>query len=191
MKNMFVAALAAAGLAGGQALAADAYELDPAHTQVVFSVERFGFNDVVAFFPGVRGVVTLDGDDPQSSAVEAEVAVASLESGDATRNEHLKGASWLNAGEFQTISFRSTGVELTGENAARVTGDLTVLGRARPVTLDVTLNKLGTDPATKREAAGFSATAMLNRSDFGLTTASALVGDEVTVRIEALAHRRE
>lgn len=191
MKHALCAAIAAFGVAAGPALAADRYELDPAHTHVQFSVERFGFNDIIGYFPGVAGVVTLDRDAPENSAVEAEISVASLESGDETRNAHVTGGSWLDAAEFATIAFKSTGVETTAENAARVTGDLTVLGETRAVTLDVTLNKLGTDPATKRMAAGFSATTVLKRSEFGLTTAGALVGDDVAVRIEVLAHKSE
>lgn len=188
LRRLFVFAAGLAAFAA-TARAADRYELDPAHTQVVFSVERFGFNDVVAFFPGARGVVTLDEENPENSAVEAEIAVAGLESGDATRNEHVRGGLWLKAEEFPTIAFRSTAVERIGETAARVTGELTVIGQTRPVTLEVALNKLGADPATKRQAAGFSATATLKRSDFGVTTAGALIGDEIDVRIEALAHR--
>lgn len=171
--------------------AGEAYEIDPAHTYVGFSVERFGFNDVVASFPGVRGTVMLDEAAPERSSVEAAIDVASIVSGDATRNDHLLGPFWFNAEEFAAITFRSTSVELTGEKAAHVVGDLTVLGQTRSVTLKVTLNKLGADPATKRQAAGFSATASLQRSDFGMNTAAALIGDDVSVRIEALAHKAE
>lgn len=173
------------------ALAAETYQLDPRHTHVVFSVQRFGFNDVIAFFPEVKGTVLLDEAVPKKSAVHAEIGVASIVSGDAERNEHILGAFWLNATEFPNIKYQSTSVEMTGEYSARVTGDLSLLGKTLPVMLDVTMNKLGTDPATKKKAAGFSATAKLKRSDFGLLTAGPLVGDEVSIRIETLAHLTE
>ena len=193
MRSAALAAISAAFLAnpaGYVAYAADQYEIDAAHTHVQFSVRRFGFNDVIGFFPDVSGVVTLDHEAPEKSRVEAEIGVASLVSGDATRNEHVLGEFWLNAGAFPVMRFRSTSVKIESENQATVTGDLTLLGETLPVELDVTLNKLGADPATKREAAGFSATGLLKRSDFGSQTALGLVGDEVSIRIETLAHKK-
>lgn len=187
--GLVAAGLAALAASAAPARAGDVYELDPAHSQAAFSVARFGFNDVIAFFPGVTGVVTLDETAPEKSAVEAKIAVAGLQSGDATRNEHLLGPRWFNAAAFPAMTFASTAVERTGEKTARVTGDLTILGETRSVVLDVTLNKLGADPATKRPAAGFSATASLRRADFGMTTAPALIGADVAVRIEALGHK--
>lgn len=177
--------------ASGAARAADAYEIDPSHTHVQFSIERFGFNDIIAFFPDVKGVVTLDHDAPENSLVEAEIGVASLVSGDATRNEHVTGDFWLNASEFPVMTFKSNTVTLLSESEATVVGEMTILGQTKPVTLTVTLNKLGTDPSTKGDAVGFSATGMLKRSDFGLTIAEALIGDEVAIRIETLAHKME
>ena len=183
-------ALIACGSAN-TAVAADVYEIDPSHTHVQFSIERFGFNDVIGFFPGVKGMVTLDQDAPENSRVEVEIDVASLVSGDATRNQHVTGDFWLNAVEFPMMSFTSTAVTLGSDDTAEVTGDLTLLGHVTPVTLSVKLNKLGTDPSTKGQAAGFSATGMLKRSDFGLETAMGLVGDEVAIRIETLVHKVE
>ncbi|MBT8472631.1 MAG: YceI family protein [Marinicaulis sp.] len=171
--------------------AGETYELDPSHTHVVFSVQRFGFNDVIAFFPAVAGNISLDHDAPENSAVEVEIGVASIVSGDATRNEHLVGEFWFNVGEHPTITFKSTSVERTGEDTAEVTGDLTVLGVSKSVSLNVKLNKLGADPASKREAAGFSATATLNRHDFGMSIAENLIGGDVSIRIETLAHKAE
>ncbi len=186
-----VGVVAAASMAPGAAEAADRYEIDPAHTHVQFSVRRFGFNDVIGSFPDVKGVITLDPDAPEKSHVEAEIGVASLVSGDETRDGHLLGPAWFQAKEFGTISFRSNSVEQDSDNHARITGDLTLHGVTRPVTLDVTLNKIGVDPATKRQAAGVSAVAVLNRSEFGMETAANFVGAEVAIRIETLAHRIE
>lgn len=171
--------------------AGETYEIDPSHTHVVFSVQRFGFSDVIAFFPDVAGQITLDKDAPEKSSVEVEIGVASIVSGDATRNEHLVGEFWFNADQHPTVTFNSTLVELIGENAANVTGELTLLGVSKPVTLIVKLNKLGVDPASKKDAAGFSATTTLNRHDFGMSIAENLIGGEVSVRIETLAHKSE
>ncbi len=183
--------LAAACAPAGQALAEDRYEIDAQHTHVQFSVLRFGFNDIIGTFPGVAGVITLDQGAPENSSVEATISVPSVVSGDETRDGHIQGAAWLNTEEFATMSFTSTAVALHGDNAATVTGDLTLLGVTRPVTLDVTLNKIGPDPATKKEAVGISATASINRLDWGMETAAKFVGTDVAIRIEALAHKVE
>lgn len=183
--------LAAACVSVNHAEAEERYEIDPAHTHVQFSVRRFGFNDVIGSFPDVKGVIALDQDAPEKSSVEVEIGVASLESGDATRNGHLTSEFWFNAEEHPVMTFKSTAVDVTGDNTANVTGDLTVLGVTKPVTLDVTLNKIGTDPATKGEAVGFSATGLLNRHDFGMSIAENLIGGDVAIRIETLAHKAE
>ncbi len=190
MLNFLNASLAATILFGS-AEAADKFVIDPTHSVVQFSVDRFGFNNVMGQVPIVDGVVTLDDDAPEKSAVHVNMNLSGLASGDATRDEHVKGPFWFNAEKFAAASFRSSAVRLTGPNAAEVDGVLSLHGAEAPVTLTVTLNKRGADPATKKEAAGFSATARLKRSDFGMTTALGMVGDEVEITIEALAHRSE
>lgn len=185
------ACFATACVSAPQTAAADQYVIDKAHTHVQFSVQRFGFNDVIGFFPELSGVITLDEDAPENSSVSVEIDVASLVSGNDTRNEHLASEFWFNTGEYPVMTFQSTQVERTGETSARVTGDLMLLGVTHPVTLDVVMNKLGEDPATKKMAAGFSAITQLKRSTFGMTTAAALIGDDVAIRIETLAHKTE
>ena len=193
MLTLFASAgfVAAACAPVSPAQAQDAYQLDPSHTHVQFSILRFGFNNVIGGFADVQGVVTLDEAAPENSKVEVEIGVASLASGDDTRNAHLQGEFWFNSEQFPTISFRSVSVEQLSENEANVTGDLTLLGVTKPVLLHVVLNKKGSDPASKKEAVGFSATGALKRSDFGMLTAANLVGDEVAIRIETLAHKIE
>lgn len=191
MAGRVAAGLAAAACAHSSAFAADAFVFDPTHTFVQFSVDRFGYNAVLAHVPGVAGTVTLDADHPERSSVEASLDLSTLVSFDATRDEHLKGPFWFNVERFATISFVSEGVRLTGENEAEVVGLLTLHGGKKPVTLHVRLNKRGPDPATKKDAVGFSAVATLKRSDFGMTTAQGMVGDDVRIVIEALAHIAE
>jgi len=157
---------------------------------VAFSVDRFGFNHVLGRFEDVNGEVILDEANPANSSVRATIQVASIDSSNDTRDEHLRGERWLNAPRFPTIEFRSTAVRLTGERTAEVTGDLTMLGQSHPVTLNVTLNNIGGTPnAPQRRQAGFSATGSLTRSTWGSTTAGApgMIGDAVSITIEALA----
>lgn len=185
------AVLAASIFASTSAFAADAFILDASHTFVQFAVDRFGYNAVIAHVPGVAGRVVLDQKHPEKSSVEATIDLTSLVSFDATRDEHLKGPFWFNVDKFATISFASDGVRLKGENEADVFGMLKLHGVEKPVTLHVKMNKRGPDPATKKDAVGFSIVATLKRSDFGMTTAQGMVGDDVAVRIEALAHLSE
>lgn len=184
-------AAGAAFLAATPAFAADVYTIDAGHTHVMFKFERFGLSYVIGGFTGVEGTINLDKAAPANSAVNATIQVASFSSGNSERDTQAVGPFWLNAEAFATMTFASTKVELTGEESARVTGDLTLHGVTRPVTLDVALHKIGTDPSTKREAAGFSAKGSLNRQDYGITTAKGFIGDEVEITIEALGIRAQ
>jgi len=186
---MRVLLFAAAFLAAAASAHADPvrYDLDPAHTQVAFRIDRFGFNAVLGQFDQVSGEVILDEANPARSSVRATIQVASVSSGNPTRDEHLREARWLNAAQFPTIEFQSTNVRLIDATTAEVTGNLTLLGQTHPVTLNVRLNRAGALPNNQRQAAGFSATGRLNRSAFGSTTGANVIGDLVTIEIEALA----
>ena len=181
---LFAAALFAAGAAHAEPVT---HTLDPAHTQVAFTIERFGFNNVLGRFETVSGEVVLDQANPAASSVHAVIQVGSVDSSNDTRDEHLRGERWLNATQFPTMEFRSTSVRITGENRAEVIGDLTLLGQTHPVTLDVRLNRMGPLPNNQRQAAGFTATGTLQRSAWGSTGAAQLIGNDVSIRIEALA----
>jgi polyisoprenoid-binding protein YceI len=184
---VFAAAFFAAGAAYAEPVT---YTLDTAHTQVGFTIDRFGFNRVMGQFSGVTGELVLDEANPAQSSVHATIPVASLSAGDATREEHVRGERWLKAAQFPNMEFRSTAVRMTGERTAEVTGELTMLGLTHPVTLNVTLNHIGGPPnAPNRRMAGFSATGSLTRSTWGLTQATSpgMIGDTVTISIEALA----
>jgi polyisoprenoid-binding protein YceI len=162
------------------------FTLDSAHTQVAFSVERFGFNHVLGRFDVVTGEVVLDEANPENSSVVATIQTASISSGNVTRDGHLAGARWLDVEQFPTMAFRSTSVRRTGAQTADVVGNLTLHGVTHPVTLSVTLNQIGRSPSNGVRAAGFSATAVVSRARFGMSTAANLIGDEVRITIEAL-----
>jgi polyisoprenoid-binding protein YceI len=166
--------------------AAEPYVIDGAHTQVLFKINRFGLSFVYGSFRDIGGEILLDEDNPENSSVTATIAVDSFSSDDDTREGHVKGELWLDAAQFPEITFTSTKVEQIDETHAKVTGDLSVHGVTRPVTLDVTLVNIGTEPSKKRKAVGFSAHGALNRHDFGVTTAEKLIGADVEIFIEAL-----
>jgi polyisoprenoid-binding protein YceI len=180
---IFAAALFASGAASAEPVT---YVIDPAHSQVAFSIDRFGFNHVLGRFDAVAGEIVLDEANPANSSVQATIQIASISTGNATRDEHLRAERWLNAAQFATMEFRSTSVRLTGERSAEVVGNLTLLGQTHPVTLNVTLNRVGESPSNRRASAGFSATGTLSRAAFGSATAQNLIGDAVAINIEVL-----
>lgn len=182
---------AAAFAASGAAFAADEYIIDGAHTQVMFEVDRFGFTNTIGTFAEVEGVIRLDEKKPAKSSVEAMIKVASVKSDNEEREGHVKGPYWLDAEKFPVMTFKSTEVVLEGEDAAKVTGLLNLHGVEAPVTLDVKLRKIGSDPVTNRKAAGFSVRGSLDRTAFGINTAAGLIGTEVTILIEALGVQAE
>lgn len=178
---VFAGALLAAGTAQ-----AEQYTLDPAHTQVAFRIDRFGYNFVLGRFEDVSGEINLDQAHPERSTVHAIVQIASVDSGNDTRDGHLRGERWLNAAQFPTMEFRSTSVRQIDATHAEVSGELTLMGQTHPLTLNVTLNRVGTSPSNNLPVAGFSATGTLRRSQWGIATAPNLIGEDVQVTIEAL-----
>jgi polyisoprenoid-binding protein YceI len=158
---IFAAMLAFAHAAHAEPIA---YTLDPAHTQVAFSTDRFGFSNVIGRFDQASGQVVLDEAHPANSSVHAVVQMTSVSTGNDTRDGHLRGEHLLNVQQFATREFQSRSVQLTGAHTAEVTGDLTLLGQTHPLTLHVTLNRIGDSPANHARSAGFSATGALSRA---------------------------
>ncbi|MEM9322371.1 MAG: YceI family protein [Pseudomonadota bacterium] len=163
------------------------YALDMSHTDIHFSIMRFGFNRVIGHFRDAEGVIDYDANDVANSSVSVTIQTASIESGDETQDGHLQGEFWLNTAAHPTMTFQSTAVSANDDGTLTVTGDLTMLGKTLSVALLVTINKTGTDPATKRAAMGVTIKTNLDRADYGLTTAANLIANDVHVHIEALA----
>lgn len=190
MKRLLAAMIASAAVAAtaAPAFAAEvAYGMDPAHTETTFTIDRFGFTSVIGIFAKSEGTIWLDEAAPEKSRVEATVSVDSLFTGDATRDQHVKGERWLNAAKSPTMTFKSTKVQKTGADTAKVTGDMTIMGVTQPVVLDVKLNKIGTAPNNQKKQAGFTITGSVSRKAFGSAGAAGVIGDAVAIRIETLA----
>lgn len=161
------------------------YTFDKPHTQVIFSVSHLGFTNSYGRFLDYDGGFTLDRVDPSKSTVDATIKTASLDMGDGKWDEHLKSPDFFNVAQFPTMHFVSTKVTKTGEKTADVLGNMTILGVTKPVTLKVTYNNSGVFPMNdKMYVAGFSATASLKRSDFGMTKYVPMVGDDVNIILE-------
>lgn len=182
------AALLIAAPLAAPARAAD-YMLDPSHTHVLFMVDHLGFSKMVGLFKDISGTLSFDPANVGASKLNVTVKTASLETQFTPRDNDLKGADWFNVTEFPDMTFVGTGFVKTGEKTGTVTGNLTMLGTTKPVTLSVTFNKVGVRPSDKKDTAGFSATASLKRTDFGLKTYVPYIGDEVSLVIESEATR--
>ncbi len=167
----------------------DQYVIDSEHTHVTFHVERFGFAKTQGVLAESAGTLRYDPKNPTAARVSATVNTQSVWTGSTERDEHIRGTHWLNAQEFPELRFVSSRVAQVGTDGLQVAGDLTLWGQSRPVTFAVLVNKIGGDPSRNQtQALGFSATTTIRRSEFGHTLAAGLIGDDVTITIEALAH---
>ena len=167
------------------AFAADTWNLDPAHTQVAFSVKHLMISTVRGEFTRTAGKVVLDEADITRSSVEATIDIASINTREEKRDAHLRSPEFFDVAKFPTMTFKSTKVEKHGAGL-KVTGDLTMHGVTRPVVLDVTGPTKEIKDPWGLARRGVSATAKLNRKDFGVSYGpDAVVSDMVTITIDA------
>jgi len=171
--------------------AAGTYRMDRAHSSLTWKVNHLGLSNYTARFTRFDATLDIDPANPQSAKVVVTVDPTSVrtdypfsEKRDFDK-ELGEGEKFFNAKEFTLIVFSSTRVERTGKRTANVTGDLTLLGITKPLTIYVTLNGAMQHPMAQAPALGFSGIAKLKRSDFGMTFMLPLIGDEVTLSIEA------
>ncbi len=159
---------------------ASAWALDPSATRIEFSVRNLSVAHVAGTFRLASGHVTLDDEDPSRSTVEAVIDAASVDTNEPERDAHLRSADFLDAARYPTITFRSTRIERADGGRWKVTGELTLLGRTRPVSLDVD------GSPTDGTRAGARATTTIDRRDFGMTYAGFAVGNRVAITIDAI-----
>jgi len=166
------------------------WNLDAGHSAAGFKVRHMMISHSKGEFSGLSGVLQLDEVDYTHSTVEASIPVSTLRTGDDSRDEHLKNADFFDVEKFPTMTFKSTSMRSTGARNYAVTGDLTIHGITKSVTLTVEdVSQPSKDPWGNWRI-GLSASAKINRKDFGLTWNSALesggvlVGDEVTLTLD-------
>jgi polyisoprenoid-binding protein YceI len=191
MKKLLLASVFALGL-GVSAVQAEPveYVFDTDHTSIEFYVNHMGFSNFQGEFQTFDGTLVFDEAKPQDSRVEVVIDANSIDTDVAALDKHLKSADFFDVAKFPNLTFKSKSIEITGEKTGIITGDLTMHGVTKEVALKVTLNKAAPNPMTKKAAVGFSATATLQRSDFGISTYVPAVGDEVTIRIETEAQAK-
>ena len=168
-------------------LAAD-YTIDPGHTYVSFAISHLGFSTMRGKFNEQTGTMQYD-PASKTASVSIEIDANSIDTGHGKRDEHLRSPDFLNAVENPTITFESTGAGWNGDRLETVTGDLTVLGVSKPVTLTITAIKCGEHPFNKKPMCGFDAEGSINRTDFGVTYGAPAIGETMDLQIEVEAFR--
>jgi polyisoprenoid-binding protein YceI len=170
------------------------YTLDPAHSTVGFVARHAMVTNVKGKFNDFTGSLHLDGGDPSKSTASIDVKMDSIDTGSADRDGHLKSADFFRTDEFPTMTFRSTSAQALGGDDYRITGDLTILGVTRPLTIDLEFNGSAKDPFGN-ERVGFEGKAEILRSEWGLTwnaaleTGGVLVSDKIKLNFDISAIR--
>lgn len=176
-------------------MATTTWKIDPAHTSIEFAVKHMMFTTVRGRFKDVKGTIEADEGNPANSRVEVEIAAASLDTGVADRDAHLKSPDFLDVERYPTLTFRSKRVQGSASREGdtfTVVGDLTIRATTIEVTLDCTYEGMGKDPWGGTRA-GVGAQARIDRREWGLKwnqaleTGGILVGNEVRVELEVQA----
>ncbi|MEU9271071.1 YceI family protein [Streptomyces sp. NBC_00080] len=168
------------------------YSIDPAHSTLGFVARHAMVTNVKGKFNDFTGSLHLDGTDPSKSSATIDVTMDSIDTGSADRDGHLKTADFFKTDEFPTMTFRATSAEALGGDDYRITGDLTILGVTKPLSIDLEFNGAAKDPFGN-ERVGFEGKAEILRSAWGLTwnaaleTGGVLVSDKIKLNFDISA----
>lgn len=171
------------------------WDIDPAHTRLGFAARHAMVATVRGGFDVFSGVIEVDQADPTTATAEVEIDAASISTGSAQRDEHLRGADFLDVANHPTIGFRSTSVEVVDSETYKMLGELTIKGVSKPVTLELEFQGSSPDPFGNVRG-GFEGRATINRKDWGLTWNVAiegggiLVGEKVKLELDVSAIKR-
>ena len=161
------------------------YVMDKSHAYITFSYSHLGFSRPQVGFDSFDVSLTLDSDNVANSDVGVTIDAASINSRVDEFNGHLRSADFFNTDEHPEITFRSTSIVATGDDTYDITGDLTIKGITKPVTLATTINKAANHPMSQAPTIGISGETTVNRSEFDLGRFVPNVGDEVTIQVTA------
>jgi len=169
------------------------YAFDPVHTRVMFAIDHAGFSKAIGTISGSQGSLQFDADDWASARLDVLVPMDRLDMGDSGWSASVFAPRFLDVKRYPQARFVATdGMQRGTGNRGRACGQLTLHGVTRPLCLDVVFNKAGRYPLPPfRRTIGFSATATLKRSDYGMTSWQSLVGDDIDLRIEAELFRSD
>jgi polyisoprenoid-binding protein YceI len=165
------------------------WQLDPYHTQVEFSAKHLGMMTVRGNFDDVSATADIDPDHPESASVEVTMSAASIRTNNPARDNDLRSENFLDVDHYPLITYKSTSVAPSGPDRYTLTGDLTIRGNTRPVTLQVTKYGEFNDPGMMGHRIAYSASGAINRKEFGLSFNMVLdgrlvVSEEVQIMVE-------
>ena len=160
------------------------WQLDNSHTRVGFSVEHLGFSTTMGHFDKVDGTLNYNIKAPNNTKMSFVIDTDSINTAWTARDTHLKKDDFFNVTKYPTMTFKSTKVEFINPQQAKVTGDFTLLGKTKPLTLDVLLKKIGNNPMTKEPVIGFRATGNIDRTAYGMTTFADGITTNVPIQID-------
>jgi polyisoprenoid-binding protein YceI len=165
-----------------------AYRIETSHSQILFAIPHIGLTNFYGRFDRLSGTLNFDSSQPEKSAVSISVDATSVDTPSGELNNELKALSVFNTASYPTVTFKSTAVMRTGPDTGKITGELSIRGVTKPVTLDAVFGGGEQNPMGDSYVLGFHATATVKRSDYGMTGMmwSAMVGDEVQLTIEAM-----
>ncbi len=161
------------------------YALKPDHTDVTFKINHAGFTMKHGWFSEMSGTLNLDADHLDASSVDVTVVTTSIRTNHEKRDADLQSPGFLDAARYPTMHFVSTRVAQVAPDKLEVIGTLTLHGVEKPLVLHATVNRVGPSPFGNAPTAGFSATAILKRSDYGISGMIPMIGDEVVIEIDA------
>jgi polyisoprenoid-binding protein YceI len=164
------------------------WQLDPYHTQVEFSAKHLGMMTVRGYFDELSATADIDPDHPETSSVQVTISAASVRTNNGIRDNDIRSSHFLEVDKYPEITFRSTSVEVAGQDRYTLTGDLTIKGITHPVSLALLRYGEFNDPGMGHRIS-YSATTTINRKDFGLTFNAILdgrlvVSEEIQIQIE-------
>ncbi|MFV1956223.1 MAG: YceI family protein [bacterium] len=156
------------------------WNIDPAHSGAGFAVRHFMLSNVKGLFQDISGIVNYDPDDPSAIKIDAVISTSSISTGIKDRDEHLQSGDFLDVANFPEMAFVSTDADLS-DGSGTVSGDLTIRGISKPVNFDVVYFGPMVDPFESKTHIGFTATATINRVDYGMIWNAELEGGGVVV----------
>ncbi len=169
------------------------WTIDHTHSTAAFTVRHMMITTVRGSFSDIKGTITYDPANPAAASVEAIIPAATVNTGVADRDNHLKSPDFFDAANTPELTFKSTSVQSTGENTAKIVGDLTIRGITHSITLDGEFLGQNANPWTKAATVGFTASTKINREDWGLTWNQALeaggwlVGKDINITLDVEA----
>src|SRR5882757_9807509 len=183
MKNMKHIAFLSAALILSVVGFGQTWSVDKAHSQLGFSVAHLSISEIYGAFRTFDSKITSSKDDFSDASVELTADVNSINTGVDQRDTHLKSPDFFDAAKFSTLTFKSKTFKKVSGKKYQVTGDLTLHGITKPVTLDVTFNGTTVNPQSKKTLAGFKITGTIKRTDFGIASSfpAAMLGDDVAL----------